>query len=421
MSKEKRLIMFNSYYPPEVDPSGLRISEMARTFSKDINLKVRVVIYNPQSDIKNDNITRENVEYFRYERRYLPKRLHLLNQINPFTFMHWIFIVYAEILKYKPDIIITTVPTYIPTIAAYILSPIHMTPFCVDIRDNWVDTSVINYFYSISPWYLKFPSLILNRLFHYLFIKSCRKASLISIVYDDLRNILLKYNIKNELILFIPNGVNLSKINSAKKQMVKEKIFNKYGINSDRITLIYAGGVGGYYRPDIILDAVENLVKDGLEINYIIAGSGNLLDNIRLIVKQKKIENYVFVLGPVEHDEAINLLMCSDIGIYGLKKDFHVPKFSLGLKVLEYIACKLPILSISDPESSVYRLIIDYNLGISLGWDELQKSDSSIKQLIEMKNDYLTNIEEYYPIFLENFDREKNNKKLYDRIIKLAE
>jgi hypothetical protein len=88
--------------------------------------------------------------------------------------------------------------------------------------------------------------------------------------------------------------------------------------------------------------------------------------------------------------------------------------------VLEYVACKLPILSVANNNSIVSELISKHKIGIALNWDEIAQMDIAIEKLLESTG-YYENIERYYQYFIEEFDRKTNNNRLYKAIIKYYE
>ena len=356
------------------------------------------------------------MDVVRYGRKYLPRFFCLMQSINPFALLCWIFFSIKETIDYKPDIIITTVPSFVPTIVAYITSIICKKPLCIDIRDNWINTNIIDYAVKSLPLYAKHPSKIVYKFFYYLFLHSCKMALLLSIVYESMRDDLLKHTNFRVPVIYVPNGINFIELEESKQKNDRNKVLTKYRIPNDRKSIIYVGGLGGYYKPEILLEPLKRLIERGCNVNYIIVGDGKTKDTIKKTTVQKGIENHVFLLGKKRHSEVIELILASDIGFYTLDKDFPNPDCALGTKVLEYIACKLPILSVAENNSIVSKLISEHKIGIALNWNEAIQMDIAIEKLLE-STEYSENIEKYYPFFIEEFDRNTNNERLYKAII----
>jgi glycosyltransferase involved in cell wall biosynthesis len=409
-------------YPPDINVAGLRMHEMVNTFSEQEDVEIRVVVYNPVSKsryLKHYSKISDKVSVVRYGRKYLPGLFHLIPSINPFTLLCCIFFSIKETINYKPDIIITTVPSFIPTIAAYITSIICKNPFCIDIRDNWINTNIIDYRVKLLPLYAKYPSKIMYKMLYLMFLRSCKNALLLSIVYESMRDDLLKHTNFKIPILHVPNGVNFSELEEITQKTDRNRVLVKYGLSTDSTTksIIYIGELGGYYKPEILLEPLKRLVKKGYYINYIIVGDGKSKDTLKEMAIEKGIKDYVFLMGKKKHSEVIELLLASDMAFYTLDKDFPNPDCALGTKVLEYIACKLPVLSVADNNSIVSELIFKHKIGIALNWDETAQMDVVILKLLESP-EYSKNIGRYYPHFIEEFDRKTNNSRLYGVMIK---
>ena len=406
-------------YPPDIASAALRMHEMVNTFSEHVNTEIRVVVYNPLSKTRYlRHITKisDKVDVVRYGRKSLPRLFHIMQQINPFTLLCCTFFSIKETITYKPDIIIATIPSFIPAITAYVTSVIRKKPFCIDIRDNWINTNVIDYSVMSLPSYAKHPSRIMYKILHRLFLWSCKKALLLSIVYESMRDELLKYTNFKVPIIHVPNGVNFLDLDETKQKTDRNKVLAKYKIPEDRRSIIYVGALGGYYKPELLLEPLKKLVKKGYMINYIIVGDGETKNSIKKMAAVNEIEDRVFLIGKKTHSEVIELLLASDMSFYVLDTNFPNPDCALGTKVLEYIACKLPILSIADNNSIVSELVSKHRIGIALNWDEIAHMDITIEKLLK-SHEYYENIKIYHPYFIEEFDRVKNNEKLYREII----
>ena len=422
MRAKMKIMFLVEKFPPEINVAGLRMYEMVNSFSKCKNVDIRVVAYDPGSREQHltDNIYMSyNVKVERYARKCLPKEAHILYNINPLTLFSWILVSTKEIVNYMPDIIITTVPWWQPTIAAYISSIVFRTPFCIDIRDDWISTNMEDFYLAQIPWYGRYPSRMAYKFFRYLFIHSCKKALLLSIVYESMRQKLHEHISSDVPIIYVPNGMNLIELNQTKKFFDKEKILLKNGIVflEESKFVIYVGMVGGYYRPDMLLVPIKRLIGAGEDIIYIVVGEGPLKETMKNAAEDMGIGDHVFLLGKRQHHEVIELLLASDVAFYALDEKFPNPDCALGVKVLEYIACKLPILSLTGDNSIVSGLITERKIGLALRWDESDQMDKALHELLTDEK-YAQNIETYYESFIKEYDREQNNNRLYEEIVR---
>lgn len=422
MRDKMKLMFLVEKFPPEINVAGLRMYEMVNSFSKYKNTDIKVVAYDPGSRENNldDNIyISDNVKVARYISKYLPKKFYVVGMINPLTLFSWIFVLTKVIVNYRPDVIITTIPSWQPTIAAYISSIVFRTPFCIDIRDNWINTNMEDFLVEIIPWYGIYPSRTLYKFFRYLFLRSCKNALLISIVYESMHDELRGYINSDVPTINVPNGINIIELNHILGHFNKEQTLLENGIlfGEDSKFVIYVGLVGGYYKPDMLLIPIKRSIDAGEDIRYIIVGDGPLKEIIKNTAEDLGIGDHVFLIGKRQHHEVIELLLASDVAFYALSEKFPNPDCALGVKVLEYIACKLPILALTGDNSIVSDLITEREIGLALRWNESDQMDNALQELLNNEK-YSQNIEIYYESFIEEYDRQRNNNRLYREIVR---
>lgn len=401
-------------FPPDATASAQRMKNMVATYGMQKNTSVRVIVYNPNSHFESrDNF--KNIEIARHGLGKLPKVLYLMPSINLLVLLKWILITIKEVANYKPDMLITTIPTFTPTIAAYISYLIFGTPFCVDFRDNELHPKTIDYYVNYLPPFSRPICKPFFYLFQLAFLQSFKNAFVISTVYEAMIEDLQRQTEFKVPIILIPNGVDFLEINAVQRKLNRQELAQIYKLNADKI-IIYVGQVGGYYKPEILLDPIKRLKDRGINISYIIVGSGSNEDYIKKLAVDKDISDNIYVLGKKSHAEVLELISISDMAFYPLENGFPYPNCALGSKVLEYIGCKLPILSLANDDSIVSKLISDHKLGITLNWNELPKIEDSILEIL-YTSEYRRNVEEYYKCFFNEYDRTKNSQKLFNYMI----
>ncbi len=406
-----KLLVLTAHYPPADNAASIRISEFVKRFSMDEDIcDIKVLVYNPQ--IKNMTCTNNWIKIYRkvevlHVRRIFPAIFHKLQEINPFTLLEW-SIALLKIKNYRPDIIISSSPPPYPVILAYVCSKLFKSRYLVDIRDDW--NAIVNDLLDTQPIFVKYSLKPFSFFVNFIFILSYRSATLISCVHEILK---VKFaNFQKVPIIVVPNGINNQELLAIKSEFDKETIFRKNNIqfNSSTKFLIYAGHLGApYYNPEIILDALQKLISNGLDIRYIIIGDGDKKEKIAQLAEKKGIKENIYLLGKKKHSESLELMLASDIAIYSLNKNDAQVKYAFGLKVYEYIACNLPILAVADDDSAVSTVVARNNIGISLNWVEATKNDSLKKALLNIIEDYTLysqNVAVFYENNLSKFDRD---------------
>lgn len=146
-------------------------------------------------------------------------------------------------------------------------------------------------------------------------------------------------NLSGKFIHF-PNGVDLSFIKN-KPQLP----FEYKNIFSPRV--IYIGAIKWWFD----FNLMEYVIKNIPQVNFVFIGKVENKEADRLI----KYKNTYF-LGPKEREKIYNYLYYADVGIIPFNKNLELVKYIHPLKLYEYMACKLPVVSIK--------------------WDELELIDS---------------------------------------------
>lgn len=141
------------------------------------------------------------------------------------------------------------------------------------------------------------------------------------------------YGIPKNKISIVPNGIDLSS-------------FEKN--NNDRKKNIVFSGAMYYHRGlDILLDAVQEIVKKIPEARFILIGDGPEIQKLKNSVVEKNLSSNIEFKGWIPKKEIPYNLMESCIGIGPLRAT-EVTKNALPIKVLEYMASSLPIIAAEE-------------------------------------------------------------------------
>jgi glycosyltransferase involved in cell wall biosynthesis len=141
------------------------------------------------------------------------------------------------------------------------------------------------------------------------------------------------YGIPKNKMSIVPNGIDLSS-------------FEKN--NNDRKKNIVFSGAMYYHRGlDILLGAVQEIVKKIPEARFILIGDGQEMQKLKNSVIEKNLSSNVEFKGWIPKNEIPYNLMESCIGIGPLRAT-EVTKNALPIKVLEYMASSLPIIAAEE-------------------------------------------------------------------------
>ncbi|MDD4761917.1 MAG: glycosyltransferase family 4 protein [Candidatus Pacebacteria bacterium] len=159
------------------------------------------------------------------------------------------------------------------------------------------------------------------------------KADRIRAVSERIKNSLLEWGIEEEKIDVLPIAINAGEIKNAPIIFdLKEKFpqFDFRALTVSRLT------------PEknirVILAALAEIVKKKPKTGLVIAGSGECLDDLKMEVKEKKIEDNVIFTGKLSFLEAIGAMKTADVFLSSSVYEGY------GMAVAEAMAAGCPVI-----------------------------------------------------------------------------
>ena len=149
----------------------------------------------------------------------------------------------------------------------------------------------------------------------------------------------------------LPFGVDTNRFcvaSSLDKDQIKQRIYNKHGLNNQIPTVLFVGGMdyAHYFKGvDILLDAIAMLKSMGVFIQVLCIGSGNLLPQYKIKSQATRIDDLVKFTGFIpdqelsEYYQSVNATVLPSIN----KGE------AFGMVLLESMACGTPIIASDLP------------------------------------------------------------------------
>jgi len=165
----------------------------------------------------------------------------------------------------------------------------------------------------------------------------------------------------------ITNGVDTERFHPAKTKQ-----------NPDTLKLLTVGRLSSTKRVETLIDAVEILHKNNINVQFTIAGDGSLMDQLKQLVSQKKLDDNIKFTGRTDPEEMPQLYRQSDIYISATMQE------GMSNAMLEAMASGLPI--VTAPCEGLEELID--NNGIILESETPQAIADTVTKLAENQNEY---------------------------------
>ena len=164
--------------------------------------------------------------------------------------------------------------------------------------------------------------------------KTLNKSSKILVANNETKEIVNEfYDVSPEKIEIMPNGIDT-------------KIFHTNLVKKSKM-ILFSGVMYNHRGIDVLLNAAPTVIKKIPEVKFVLLGDGPELDNLKKIAENLKIEKNIEFKGWIKRDKVMNYLADASIAI-GPLRSTTVTKNALPIKVLEYMASSLPILSQKD-------------------------------------------------------------------------
>ena len=234
---------------------------------------------------------------------------------------------------------------------------------------------------------------IQRRIEKMLSSKTLKKSTKILVANQETKDIVSKfYQVPTEKISIMPNGIDT-------------KLFYTNKTKKSKI-ILFSGVIYNHRGVDILLKSVPSVLKNIPDAKFVLLGEGPQLEELKTLVQDLKIEKNVEFKGWVKRQEIPHYLAEASIAI-GPLRSTNVTKNALPIKVLEYMAASLPILSQKDtlPNNILQQGKNGYFI------NDVEELASKITQILENDENRIKMGEKSHEIVLE-YDWEKVVKNI---------
>jgi glycosyltransferase involved in cell wall biosynthesis len=268
----------------------------------------------------------------------------------------------------------------------------------VDYRDEWEDQLI--YASNLSR---KFYVLI-KKVSSFFY----RRACFVAVVTKPFVKALAKRGVMN--IVLVPNGASCSSFKLLDKKPDKEFF-----------TIVYSGGVGDYYRLDVVISSLKRLADRGLnQIRLLIVGRGTI-DSVLKYARQLGVQDAVAYLGNKSNIQELSKIIAeANVGIVPYD-DNPLWMNALPAKFFEYCACGLPVIATVYKNSILANLIHENEIGLTANPMDVNGLADAIEKMSGDK-EFRVNAGKRARILIEqHFDRDRISEEFLNAICKIAE
>ncbi len=189
----------------------------------------------------------------------------------------------------------------------------------------------------------------LQWLFPQLEKLSFRMSDVLLPVTKGLAEMLHKeYGVKNKPIHVISNGVNIQKYQT-KKVSDQEKSAFSPSIHSSSTLIGYVGSIEHWQGFDLLIASIKKMTQRLQDFTVLVIGSGSIENEVKIQIKQEKLEHHFLFMGERTEPEVVSLLSLCCMGIIA-KHRVEILRHDLSsIKLYTYLAMSLPVIACDVP------------------------------------------------------------------------
>ena len=242
-----------------------------------------------------------------------------------------------------------------------------------------------------------------------------RNADRIIVISDDFKKNIMAKGVPEEKIVVVYNWVDENAVVPVPKDT--NALYDELGIDREKFAVVYAGNFGHAQNIDVTIAAAERL-KDVEDIQFLMFGTGGLVEDYKKIAQEKGLKNmFFFPLQPVEKVSQVYSL--GDLGIVACKKGLG--KGAFPSKTWSIMSAGTPVIANYDEDTDLERLVKDNGLGVFSAADDSEQMAERIMEMYknrELCAEYGRNARQY---ILDNVSKDKSTQKYVDVIKEVVE
>ena len=198
-----------------------------------------------------------------------------------------------------------------------------------------------------------------------------RSADKILVISEDFKRNIMAKGVPAEKIEVIYNWVDADAIQPIAKE--DNPLFEEFGIDREKFTVVYAGNLGNAQNINIILDGAQMLPQ----VQLVVFGTGGLEDDIRARIADEHLENVrLLPLQPYENVSQVYSL--GDACIVACKAGLGGS--AMPSKTWSIMSCARPVIASFD-EGELKQIIENNNCGVFTHAGNVEEFVEAIKSL----------------------------------------
>lgn len=278
-------------------------------------------------------------------------------------------------LSWKPEYIISIEPPFFTTPFTLLYSKLTKSKSILHIQDLEIDAA-----YSLN---------ILKKGFFYKIIKKIEKFILnrfdiISTISPAMKMEILQKGVRKDTVHILPNWADIENIHPT---INNKYLRNRLSIRLKQKIILYSGNIGKKQNLKSIINIAEKMQTDDNGCIFLMVGDGASKKRLVEDVKNRNINNIVFLpLQPLEDLGA--LLTMADIHL--VTQDKNISDYVLPSKLTNILSVGGVSIISANPETQLSQLVKKHGLGYLIKPDSESELYAAINHLLINKSQHST-------------------------------
>ncbi|MCM1262191.1 MAG: glycosyltransferase family 4 protein [Butyrivibrio sp.] len=269
----------------------------------------------------------------------------------------------------KIDVVLTTTPPAMVSIAGWVIAKIKHARLVYDVRDIWPDVAVeMNEFTQGSIYY---------KVFRFIRDFMLKRSDLITAVSDGKVDKLKEYAPQKKIVK-IPNGFDIH----FTENKIDKDLYDKIAA-PDTLTCVYTGNLGLAQGLKQLLYIAGKAKENGLAAKFRLYGKGVEEQELRKYVSENHLDN-VFFGGKLSNQEIYTVLKAADISFVPLVNENL--RDSIPTKIYEALGVGCPVLLAA--EGDAVSVLEESGLGVAVRPNRLDELWDAFLRLYKLYGNY---------------------------------
>jgi len=267
------------------------------------------------------------------------------------------------------DVIMATIGPYTSAVTAYLVAKKFRKPLVIDYRDPWVLHPYLTF---LTPLHKKIGEYWENKILHYA-------------------QVITTSSRKNKTDLCKKYGSELKRKIQVMYNAWDEQDFSDVQPHrdDDKVIFSYVGGFYGNQTPKFFIRALEELKNENkLPSDIKIQFVGNLFKEVKEILADSTVSQYIEQIPQVPHKKAIQYMLSSNVLLLFISS--VKSKGVVAGKVFEYIRAQKEILAMVPVEGETADILREYDCKFICNMENVEEIKHNFIKLYKMAKENKT-------------------------------